>query len=409
MKDDTRQLELDMGSIINHSEYQASTEIVEDSNISIKKVSISSVTEINPRFSSRLDPNEIISFVPMAAVSEKSVSIENSIDRPYSEVAKGFTPFQRGDILVAKITPCFENGKMAYAENLPREFGFGSTEFHVLRVKNEVYGSYLFHLLRVPLVRRLGAMKMKGAAGQKRVPADFFASLQIPVPPLEEQKRIASILDAADELRAKRRRALAELDSLLQSVFLDMFGDPVTNPKGWEVRILGELATNEDGRRIPIKKADRESIHGQYPYYGASGIIDYVNDFIFDGERLLIGEDGANLVARSTPIAFIAKGKYWVNNHAHVLKFNGKAELLFLEQFINAMDLKPFISGTAQPKLNQSKLNQILIPTPPLELQQKFAAIVEKVEQQKARMKEHLAELDALFASLQHRAFNGEL
>ena len=84
-------------------------------------------------------------------------------------------------------------------------------------------------------------MKMKGAAGQRRVPADFFASLQIPLPPLPEQKRIAKILDAADALRAKRRESLAQLDSLLQSTFLDMFGDPVTNPMGWEVKTLGEV------------------------------------------------------------------------------------------------------------------------------------------------------------------------
>ena len=243
----------------------------------------------------------------------------------------------------------------------------------------------------------------------KEVSKAIVAGIQIPLPPLAEQKRIAGILDAADALRAKRREALAQLDTLHQSTFLDMFGDPVTNPMGWEVRPLGELATNEDGKRVPVKKADREAMDGEYPYYGASGIIDYVNDYLFEGDRLLIGEDGANLVARATPIAFIAKGKYWVNNHAHVLAFNGQAELLFLEAFVNAIDLKPFLSGTAQPKLNQKKLNQIAIPTPPLELQRRFTAAVESVEQQKARMRAHLTELDALFASLQSRAFNGEL
>ena len=232
---------------------------------------------------------------------------------------------------------------------------------------------------------------------------------QIPLPPLEEQKRIAEILDAADALRTKRRESLAKLDDLLQSTFLDMFGDPVTNPKGWEVKSLGELATNEDGKRVPVKKADREAMDGEYPYYGASGIIDYVNDYLFDGERLLIGEDGANLVARSTPIAFMAKGKYWVNNHAHVLASNGKSELLFLEAFVNAIDLKPFLSGTAQPKLNQKKLNQISVPTPPLDLQQRFAEIVSSVEEQKAKMRKHLEQLDDLFASLQQRAFRGDL
>ena len=243
----------------------------------------------------------------------------------------------------------------------------------------------------------------------KEISKKIVEDLQIPLPPLAEQKRIAGILDAADALRTKRREALVQLDSLLKSTFLDMFGDPVTNPMGWEVRSLAQLADNEDGKRMPVKKADREGMAGEFPYYGASGVIDYVDDYLFEGERLLIGEDGANLVARSTAIAFIAKGRYWVNNHAHVLAPNGETELVFLETLINATDLKPYLSGSAQPKLNQKNLNRIPIPTPPLDLQNRFAAIVESVERQKANHRAHLAELDTLFASLQSRAFRGDL
>ena len=206
------------------------------------------VVQVNPKLAAadRPDLNEIVCFVPMAAVSEQTLSIEAQAERPFSEVAKGYTPFKRGDVLVAKITPCFENGKMALADNLAHELGFGTTEFHVFRPSERITGPYLFNLLRAPYVRKAGAMKMKGAAGQRRVPADFFAALTIPLPPLDEQKRIAGILDAADALRAKRREALAQLDTLLQSIFLDMFGDPVTNPMGWPVgalRSLGQVAT----------------------------------------------------------------------------------------------------------------------------------------------------------------------
>ena len=107
---------------------------------------------------------------------------------------------------------------MAFAENLPHKLGFGSTEFHVFRSSEKVLGVYLFNLLRAPWVRKAGAMKMKGAAGQRRVPAEFFASLQIPLPPLAEQKRIADILDSVDALRAKQRTHLAELDTLFDSL-----------------------------------------------------------------------------------------------------------------------------------------------------------------------------------------------
>ena len=175
------------------------------------------VAQVNPKLAAadRPDLDAIVCFVPMAAVSEETLSIEAQAERPFSEVAKGYTPFKRGDVLVAKITPCFENGKMALADNLAHELGFGTTEFHVFRPSERITGPYLFSLLRAPYVRKAGAMKMKGAAGQRRVPADFFASLQIPIPPLSEQKWIAGILDAADALRAKRREALAQLDTAL--------------------------------------------------------------------------------------------------------------------------------------------------------------------------------------------------
>ncbi|GFI08439.1 hypothetical protein IMSAGC007_00887 [Lachnospiraceae bacterium] len=103
---------------------------------------------------------------------------------------------------------------------------------------------------------------------------------------------------------------------------------------------------------------------GEYPYYGASGIVDYVDNYLFDGDYLLISEDGANLVARVTPIAFSISGKNWVNNHAHVLKFNDAYEQRYVEIYLNGVDLSKYISGAAQPKLNQNNLNSIPIPMP---------------------------------------------
>ena len=114
--------------------------------------------------------------------------------------------------------------------------------------------------------------------------------------------------------------------------------------------------------RKPVTKGDRKA--GSYPYYGASGIVDYVEDYIFDGDYLLISEDGANLVARVTPIAFAITGKNWVNNHAHVLKFRNAYEQRYVEIYLNSIDLSKYISGAAQPKLNQKSLNTIEIPLP---------------------------------------------
>lgn len=133
-----------------------------------------------------------------------------------------------------------------------------------------------------------------------------------------------------------------------------------------------------DKLRKPVTASTR--ISGIYPYYGASGVVDHVNNYIFDGSYLLISEDGANLLARSTPIAFSIYGKTWVNNHAHVLHFNSDVTRKFVEYFINNLDISKYVSGGAQPKLNQKKLNSIPIPIPPLELQEKIVAILDRFE-----------------------------
>ena len=141
-----------------------------------------------------------------------------------------------------------------------------------------------------------------------------------------------------------------------------MFGDPAINSKGLPVAKLPDLGENLDNKRIPITGGNRKA--GEYPYYGASGIVDYVADYIFDDDLLLISEDGANLVARVTPIAFPSTGKVWINNHAHVIKFKSMAMQCYVESLLNMMDISPYVTGTAQPKLNQAKLNSIPIPVP---------------------------------------------
>ncbi len=250
----------------------------------------------------------------------------------------------------------------------------------------------------------------KGVGGaQPNISGGIIKSTKIPLPPLDQQKKIAAILDAADAYRQKTKALNEKYDELTQSLFLDMFGDPVSNPKGWEPSKLGLIVENKDSKRKPVKSSDRENMDGDYPYYGASGIIDYINWFTHEGDNLLIGEDGANLLARSKPIAFIAKGQYWVNNHAHVLGFNGKALLVFIEFFINLIDLSNYVTGSAQPKLNRKNMDQIKIFCPPIELQNQFAERVQAIEAQKAQVQASLAQAEDLFNSLLQRAFKGEL
>ncbi|WP_281184436.1 restriction endonuclease subunit S [Trichlorobacter lovleyi] len=170
---------------------------------------------------------------------------------------------------------------------------------------------------------------------------------------------------------------------------------------GWEIKTLDQIAENLDSKRIPITKSDRKS--GEYPYYGASGIVDYVADYIFDYDTLLISEDGANLLARSTPIAFPASGKYWVNNHAHILKFDNMTNQRFVELYLESIPLDEYITGAAQPKLNQKALNSIPIPFPPLPEQQRIVGILDEafegIATAKANTEKNLQNARALFES----------
>ena len=241
----------------------------------------------------------------------------------------------------------------------------------------------------------------------------LLKELQINYPDKAEQHRIVALLDEAFDGIATARanaeknlhNACALFESHLQSVFTE-WGE------GWVETTIDKISTNLDSKRIPITKSDRKS--GEYPYYGASGIVDYVADYIFDGDALLVSEDGANLLARSTPIAFSVSGRYWVNNHAHILKFEHMATQRFVEFYLASIRLDEYITGAAQPKLNQKALNFIPIPIPvAIDTQKLIVERIESMQEETQRLESlyqrKLAALDALKQSLLHQAFSGAL
>jgi hypothetical protein len=190
--------------------------------------------------------------------------------------------------------------------------------------------------------------------------ADLVSEVWVPPFKLRELRALMSYrlrpIQMATRARSRLRRlrcyARKLSDTFLRSVFLEMFGDPISNPKNWKIAGLGKITESLDHKRIPIEASIRKTRQGPYPYYGASGIIDHIDDFIFGEETLLIAEDGANLLARVTPIAFKVSGKYWVNNHAHVLRILKGNRIDFIEVCFSLMDIAPYVTGSAQPKLN---------------------------------------------------------
>ncbi|WEN42706.1 hypothetical protein CKCBHOJB_02306 [Thauera sp. GDN1] len=182
-------------------------------------------------------------------------------------------------------------------------------------------------------------------------------------------------------IRAEKDRLIKEGKIKRDKPFDEITTDetPFEIPKSWTWARFGQASINRDGERIPVSAADREKRAKIYDYYGASGVIDKIDGYIFDQSLLLIGEDGANLLNRSTPIAFLAHGKYWVNNHAHVIDVTHAELMSYLCLFINAISLEPYITGTAQPKMNQAKLNSIVVALPPLAEQSRIVAKVEEL------------------------------
>ena len=234
-----------------------------------------------------------------------------------------------------------------------------------------------------------------------------IAKISIPVPPLSEQQSIVDYLDSAfakiDAMKANAEKALNEAKALFQASLKEML-----EPKeDWKYKKLGEVCEILDSRRKPITKNKREP--GTIPYYGATGILDYVKDYIFDEKLVLLGEDGAKWGAGENS-AYIIEGKTWVNNHAHALR--PKRELLvdeLLVYYLNFANLQPFITGVTVPKLNQEKMRSIEIPVPPISEQQYIVATLDslksKVDRLQANYDKISQECDALKQAILRQVF----
>lgn len=250
---------------------------------------------------------------------------------------------------------------------------------------DKILNRYLFYVLKNK--QALIYSKVRRAS-VPRISKESVGTIKVPVPEISVQERIVNVLDNFDkvcndlhiglpaEIEARKKQYEFYRDSLL--TFLEKGESILTEQNRTELRYalikllqyvfgyvwlpLSTISENLDSYRKPIKQGNR--MKGIYPYYGASGIVDYVKDYIFDGNFLLVSEDGANLLARVTPIAFSISGKNWVNNHAHVLKFHDLYMQKYAEFYLNFLDLQSIISGAAQPKLTKNSLDKIKIPVP---------------------------------------------
>ncbi|PPV80290.1 restriction endonuclease, partial [Escherichia coli] len=192
-------------------------------------VKLGDVCTINPRLPKNANPEQEVTFLAMAAVSEKG-EISSQETRILHETKKGFTYFERGDVLLAKITPCFENGKATLTNNLNTQIGFGSTEFHVLRAFPDlILPEFIFYLVWNERFRIAAAKEMTGSAGQKRVSTDYLKEYKFYLPSIFEQEKIVAALNKGYSIHRKRQQAIKLADDFLRAKFLEMFGTPANN------------------------------------------------------------------------------------------------------------------------------------------------------------------------------------
>ena len=313
-----------------------------------------------------------------------------------------------GDVLFNATNSPDLVGKTAFFPGLGESAVFSN---HFLRLRprdGEIDGRYLTRWLNLQFLQGRFKGMCRQWVNQATVGRDALLSLKIPLPPLPEQQRIAAILDKADALRAKRREALRKLDTLAQSIFLDMFGDPATNPKEWPIKRIDEITECLDRFRRPVTESDRKP--GNVPYYGANGQQGWIDKPLFNEPLVLVAEDGGYFDTPERGVAYRIDGPAWVNNHAHILRAIPEyLETEFLHRVLRHFNFLPYISGTTRAKLTQGQLNSVRLFAPPLDLQYKFRDQVMRAQRVGRYTRESGLQLDALFASLQQRAFRGEL
>ncbi|MBQ4126510.1 MAG: restriction endonuclease subunit S [Alistipes sp.] len=282
---------------------------------------------------------------------------------------------------------------------------------HAAIYKHTLNPSFVAYYLRSQYFNIEKAKYTHGFKVVEIKPSDI-AKIDIRFPSLAEQERIVEILDREferiDEMKANAEKSLQHAKDLFQSALKQEL-----QPKeGWETKTISEISENLDYKRVPVTKKDRKE--GVYPYYGASGIVDYVDGYLFDEDLLLVSEDGANLLARSTPIAFSVSGKIWVNNHAHILRFANIELQKFVEYFFANYDISKYVTGAAQPKFNQKALNNIVVsyPTDIVE-QRKVVSCLDKLKGHCTALEENYKKTivlcDDMKQALLRKAFNGEL
>lgn len=350
----------------------------------------------------RDDPDGVFTYIDLSAVDQDAKIIVGARELACAEApSRAKQLVHTGDVLVSMVRPNL-NGVARVPPEL--DGATASTGFSVLRPRpDKLDGGYLFQWVKSP--RFISEMVRRATGASYPAVSDrIVCESKIPLPPLSEQQRIVEILDKTDELRAKRHATLSLLNSLNRSIFLDMFGDPTTNPRGWPQLDLQTVFHFRTGKL----DSNAAVTGGRYPFFTCAPESLQIDTFAFDCEALLLA--GNNASADYSVKHF--KGKFNAYQRTYVITLQDEHNSYAYVRFVlenRLAELKRISKGTNTKYLTLELLNRIRVPMPPAELQERYGQFVVIMDQHKAANIKAVSELDALFASFQHRAFRGEV
>jgi len=347
----------------------------------------------------------------------------------YSEIKSKFPVPQENDVLITAVGTIgeilvvkdpnfyFKDGNIIWLRNI---------NFDIIDI------DYLYYFFKSDLFQKTIRYNNIGAV-QKALTIDFLKTVKITLPSLDNQRKLISVLKSIDKKIQINSQINQELEAMAKTLydywfvqfdFPDQNGKPYKSsggkmvyhpelkreiPEGWGVEKLGDITICHDSKRVPLSSNDRELVKGEIPYYGATGIMDYVNDYIFDGDYVLMAEDGSVMTEKGTPILQRISGKNWVNNHAHVLepiKNHSCKLLMMLLKDVSVMKIK---TGSIQMKINQENMNKIVVPAIPLKLLFEINQKLEVIEKQQLNLIEENKQLTQLRDWLLPMLMNGQV
>ncbi|MBU5349151.1 restriction endonuclease subunit S [Paenibacillus lautus] len=401
--------------------------------MSYRVVSLNEIADINPKTDTRhLSDDSLVTVLPMSSVSEEGIIKEHQIST-LTNIKKGLTLFKENDVLLAKITPCMENGKRAIAKELQNGIGFGSTEFHVIRAKQEVLPEFVYYFISQNSFRKEAELNMTGSAGQKRVPSSFLKTVKVSLPPIEEQNKIVSALAEADALLQKRKTAIAKLDALLKSYFIFNVGPKHIDYDKWNELCIEELAAQYKGsmRTGPFGSDLR---HSEFVEDGIAvlGIDNAVKNHFAWGERRFITEEKYEKLKRYTVkpgdviitimgttgrSAVVPEDISIAITTKHLATITVNRDMTFPEFLSFSIHSHPDIlhqiklanKGAIMDGLNLGIIKGLKLKVPPIDKQEKFIKYYHEIQLQRCLMESQLIKLEENFRSLLHQAFTGRL